>query len=399
MLAASTPEHAGGFAVNTTLGVIGAAGLGAFAMYMLDPRGGRRRRAMVRDRLAKAAHETGDAVEVTARDVVNRARGSVAEMRSWVGRRPPGDDVLQARVRSRVGYLVGHPRSVAVAVQDGRATLSGPVLAAEVDALLAGVSAVRGVREVENRLSVHEEAGDVPGLQGRGRVRSGGSVAPFMQGVWSPTARLVAGVTGGALALWGLRAGGPVGAGTALGGLLLAARGATNLEVPRLIGAGRPGVDVRKAIEVAAPVESVYAFWSRYEHFPRFMSHVRDVARGADGRAHWVVAGPGGLPVEFDTEETRHEPNVAIAWRTVPNALIAHAGQVRFSSTPDGSTRVDLRMAYNPIAGVLGHLAAALFGVDPRAALDEDLARFKSLLEDGTTTIDGRTVRREEVAQ
>lgn len=40
-------------------------------------------------------------------------------------------------------------------------------------------------------------------------------------------------------------------------------------------------------------------------------------------------------------------------------------------------------MAYNPVAGVLGHLVASLFGVDPRRQLDEDLLRLKSLIETG----------------
>lgn len=47
------------------------------------------------------------------------------------------------RVRSRLGVLVGHPRSMDVAVHEGRVTLRGPVLAEEVDRPLAGVARVR----------------------------------------------------------------------------------------------------------------------------------------------------------------------------------------------------------------------------------------------------------------
>jgi uncharacterized membrane protein len=36
-----------------------------------------------------------------------------------------------------------------------------------------------------------------------------------------------------------------------------------------------------------------------------------------------------------------------------------------------------------PPAGVVGHAVAKLFGVDPRAAMHEDLLRLKTLLEDG----------------
>jgi uncharacterized membrane protein len=89
------------------------------------------------------------------------------------------------------------------------------------------------------------------------------------------------------------------------------------------------------------------------ESFPRFMGHVRDVRRAADGRAHWTLEGPGGVPMAFDTVETRREPNRLLAWKTVEGAAIAHAGVVRFE--PDGGgTRIDIRMSYNPPAGPSG---------------------------------------------
>jgi len=52
----------------------------------------------------------------------------------------------------------------------------------------------------------------------------------------------------------------------------------TNMELKRLVGA-EPGccVDVQKTLHIAAPVEKVYEFWSNYENFPRFMSHLKEV--------------------------------------------------------------------------------------------------------------------------
>jgi uncharacterized membrane protein len=54
-------------------------------------------------------------------------------------------------------------------------------------------------------------------------------------------------------------------------------------------------------------------------------------------------------------------------------------------------------MVYNPPAGVMGHAAASLLGSNPKQAMDEDLVRFKSLLEQGKTTAEGATVTRERV--
>jgi CBS domain-containing protein len=63
------------------------------------------------------------------------------------------------------------------------------------------VSRVAGVSHVENRLDVHEEPGDVPGLQGGPSRRPRGDAFALLQSNWSPTARLV---TGAGLAAMGL---------------------------------------------------------------------------------------------------------------------------------------------------------------------------------------------------
>jgi hypothetical protein len=54
-------------------------------------------------------------------------------------------------------------------------------------------------------------------------------------------------------------------------------------------------------------------------------------------------------------------------------------------------------MAYTPPAGVAGAAVAALFGKDPKSEIDADLARMKSLLEEGKTRTTGKKVTRDEV--
>ena len=57
------------------------------------------------------------------------------------------------------------------------------------------------------------------------------------------------------------------------------------MELKRLLGVGarRHAVAIQKALNVNAPVEHVYAFWTTYENVPRFMEHVREVRKSADG--------------------------------------------------------------------------------------------------------------------
>ena len=74
--------------LRTSLAVAGGVAAGALTMYFYDPEQGRRRRALCMDQLNSAAGTVKDAVESTAHDLTNRARGLVAEARSAVTRGP-----------------------------------------------------------------------------------------------------------------------------------------------------------------------------------------------------------------------------------------------------------------------------------------------------------------------
>jgi uncharacterized membrane protein len=93
---------------------------------------------------------------------------------------------------------------------------------------------------------------------------------------------------------------------------------------------------------------------------------------------------------EFQSRLTQDIPNDSIAWETLPDSQVQSTGFVRFDESRDGSTRVSVQMSYLPPAGVMGHAVAQLFGVDPRQAMQEDLIRLKSLLEEGKTSAEGR---------
>jgi uncharacterized membrane protein len=183
--------------------------------------------------------------------------------------------------------------------------------------------------------------------------------------------------TGGALTLFGLSRRGTVAtAARTIGAGMLAAKAA---------GAARRAerrrtVDIQKTIHIDAPPEQVYAFWSSYRNFPLFMSNVREIQDLGSGRTRWLVSGPGGVPIEWQAVLTENIPGELIAWRSEPGSMLENAGVVRFRPE-DGGTRVDLRFCYQPPAGGAGQAVTDLLGADPRAKLNEDLGRLKTLLE------------------
>jgi uncharacterized membrane protein len=183
---------------------------------------------------------------------------------------------------------------------------------------------------------------------------------------------------GGALTWFGWsRRGATAAAARAVGAGLLATSKAGGIARQ---GDRRRTVDIQKTIHISAPVDQVYAFWSNYENFPLFMSHVRLVEDLGGGRSRWVVSGPGGAPIEWHAMVTERIPGDLIAWRSEPGSMLANAGVIRFRAE-NGGTRVDLRFCYQPPAGGAGRAVTELLGADPRAKVNEDLGRLKALLE------------------
>jgi len=372
---------------RSTTNLILAAGLGALAMYVFDPQQGRRRVALARDRLVRLAHTGRETGDVGGRDLAHRATGWLARARQALRRGPPDDDVLVDRVRAQLGRWVSHPHAVEVSAASGRVTLDGPILQSEERRLLQAVQSVRGVREVENRLEAHPSANHVPALQGgTGRPQPR---MEFMQENWAPGPRLLALGAGASLAWYGFARRGLPGTLAGIAGVGLAARAVANKDLGRLLGVsgGRRGVEIQKTIHIAAPRDRVFELWSNVDNFPRFMSLVQEVRQLDDTRSHWVVRGPAGTRVEWDSVITqRLEPSV-LAWRSEPGSPVQHAGIVRFDDEA-GGTRAMVRLSYNPPGGVLGHAVAALLGRDPKREMDADLARMKMFIETGVAPRD-----------
>jgi len=144
--------------------MLGCTGLGASMMYVLDPRLGKRRRALIRDKAQAYWRRTGKFISQTVRDTRQRTYGLIAETRTQLrGAEVPEDTVLVARVRAQIGHVISQAGAVDVTAQQGRVTLSGSIAAHEVEKLLAAVASVAGVTAVVNRLEVNQATASAGG--------------------------------------------------------------------------------------------------------------------------------------------------------------------------------------------------------------------------------------------
>ena len=217
--------------------------------------------------------------------------------------------------------------------------------------------------------------------------------------------RILSIVTGGVLAVNGLKRRGAPGIGMALLGAELVRRGAsghclvyealgvntadgTVADDDRLVGRAAT-VNARRAIKIEhfltvhVPPEALYAFWRNFENLPRFMRHVESVSIIDDRHSRWVAKLPGRRAVSWTAEIVNDIPNVLLAWKTIGKPDVAHAGSVHFREAEHGGTELQVVLEYEPPGAQLISQIAKLFGQAPDALVREDLHRFKTLMESG----------------
>jgi uncharacterized membrane protein len=153
------------------------------------------------------------------------------------------------------------------------------------------------------------------------------------------------------------------------------------------------GIHAKASCIVNSSPEEVYSFWRSFENLPRFMRHLEAVEDLGDGRSRWKAKGPAGTEVEWEATIIADVPGEVITWRTVENSDVDHAGAVRFERAPGGrGTIVKVNLEYNPIGGVLGAAVAKLFGEEPEQQLNDDLRRFKQVVEVGEVVVSEATL-------
>ena len=132
---------------------------------------------------------------------------------------------------------------------------------------------------------------------------------------------------------------------------------------------------VESSIDVNVDLTTAYNQWTQFESFPQFMENVKSVHQLDDRRLHWV-AEIGGQSREWEAEIVEQIPDQRIAWSSVSGE--PNGGIVTFQSLGDTTTKVHLRMEYEP-QGLL-ESAGDLLGVVDRQ-VKGDLERFKRFIE------------------
>jgi len=136
-----------------------------------------------------------------------------------------------------------------------------------------------------------------------------------------------------------------------------------------------------RSVRVRAPIAEVYRFWRNFENFPQFMNHVEQVRKlDSDGQmTHWRLKGPLGTSVEYDARLTQDVENKSIGWNSTGGSMET-SGTVTFTEVEDYTEIHVVMQWYDTPGGAVGEFVSK-FLTDPEGMLQEDLERFKSLVE------------------
>lgn len=156
---------------------------------------------------------------------------------------------------------------------------------------------------------------------------------------------------------------------------------------------GNRGIHAKSSCIINKSPDEVYRFWRNFENLPRFMKHLESVQDLGAGRSRWTAKAPAGSTVSWEAEIVADVPGEVITWRSLQESDVDNAGAVRFERAPGNrGTIVRVNIEYKPFAGAVGAAVAKLFGEEPEQQFDDDLRRFKQVLEVGEVVVSDATL-------
>jgi hypothetical protein len=128
--------------------LIAGTGIGAAAMALLDPGRGARRRSWIRDKVARAAHQSNRVIDQKSRHLQNEAFGALAEKKAQIFDRDIPDNVLEERVKAQIGHVLSEC-NLRVQARDGHVSIEGQIRPGERQKLADRLDVTRGVKSYD----------------------------------------------------------------------------------------------------------------------------------------------------------------------------------------------------------------------------------------------------------
>jgi len=137
------------------------------------------------------------------------------------------------------------------------------------------------------------------------------------------------------------------------------------------VGKGRR-MPIQQAVDIGAPLKTVYNEWTQFEEWPQFMHRLESVSQEEDEQVKIKVK-IWGKSKEFTADIVDQRPDELIKWEVSEG--ITHTGVVTFSELAPNLTHVEINMDVQP-GSLIEKAARGMRHV--KRAVRADLHRFKA---------------------
>lgn len=139
-----------------------------------------------------------------------------------------------------------------------------------------------------------------------------------------------------------------------------------------------------RSITVDRSEDDLSAFVRDPGNLERIVHPFAEVTSEGDNRHTWVVNGPFGRELEWETRLVDEDSEDRLRWVPTEGTAIVDDWSVSFEPAPgDRGTEVTFRGRFDPPGGMVGTAALSRLDVVPEVLVGTALDRFKSLAETG----------------
>ncbi|HVG75103.1 MAG TPA: SRPBCC family protein [Thermoleophilaceae bacterium] len=136
-------------------------------------------------------------------------------------------------------------------------------------------------------------------------------------------------------------------------------------------GKGRR-MPIQQAVDIGAPLSTVYNEWTQFEEWPKFMHRLQSVSQEDETHVAFKTK-IWGISKEFKAEIVEQRPDERIKWKVTDG--VTHTGVVTFHELAENLTHVEVNLDVDP-GSLIEKAGRGMRHV--KRAVRGDLARFKA---------------------
>jgi hypothetical protein len=129
---------------------------------------------------------------------------------------------------------------------------------------------------------------------------------------------------------------------------------------------------IQQAVDIGAPLSTVYKEWTQFEEWPTFMHRLQSVSQEDESHVSFKTK-IWGISKEFKAEIVEQQPEKRIKWKVTDG--VTHTGVVTFHEVADRLTHVEVNLDVDP-GSLIEKAGRGMRHV--KRAVRADLARFKA---------------------